>query len=263
MTTATDKKALQDLEKSLIHNSPEVEDHKRIVNVMQLVKVQFRFETFRKRVVSMNQDDLNAENMEKLSGDWYIIETQELAKVATGRIETIIKFEQFIKNNASESKDIQPFLEKFPWILEPRMTNFDREVTYSKLLKQQFPEEKLAESNRRIDFLCSNVNGEIYIIELKRPNIRLSRPEILQAREYATFLQEVRPQLKTSKIHVYLISDNIKWDRQAEDLYESLHKDGKLTVKSYTEMLEQARQYHNNFIEAQKEIESAKQQLAT
>lgn len=258
-----DKKSLQDLEKSLVKNSAEDEDPSHIASVMKAVKVQFRFETFKSHVSAMNPEEITPDSMEKLSSDWYAIETQELAKVATGRIETIDKFEQFIQSDASETKHIQPFLEKFPWILEPRMTTFDREVTFSQLLKQEFPDDKLEESNRRIDFLCSNVNGEIYIIELKRPGIKLSVNEIMQARRYATFLKEKRPQLEESKINVFLISDRTQLDREAQDAYDSFHKDGKLTIKSYTEMLEQARQYHDNFIDAQKQIEEAKSEGAS
>ncbi len=259
--SGVDKKALKDLEKSLIKNSPEEEDPKHIADIMKAVKVQFRFETFKEHVASMNQADITPDNMEKLSDDWYAIETQELAKVATGRIDTINKFEDFIKSNASETKAIQPFLEKFPWILEPRMTTFDREVSFSRILKEEYPDDKLEESNRRIDFLCANVNGEVYIIELKRPNIKISTDEILQARRYAAFLKEKRPQLQDSKVNTYLISDNTSLNREAQDLYDSLTKDGKLTIKSYTEMLEQARQYHDNFIQAQSRVEEAISEL--
>ena len=102
----------------------------------------------------------------------------------------------------------------------------------------------------------------VYIIELKRPNIHLSVDEIIQARRYAAFLKEKRPQLQESSIHTYVISDKTVLNREAQDLYDSLYKNGKLTIKSYTEMLEQARQYHDNFIDAQAKVEEAKKQTA-
>ena len=80
------------------------------------------------------------------------------------------RFEKYISANASETKIMQKFLEQFPWILDPRMTNFSREVTYSKWLHEHFPDDELETNNRRIDFLCSNNDGVVHIIELKRTN---------------------------------------------------------------------------------------------
>jgi hypothetical protein len=257
----TDKRALKSIESSLINNSPDDEDSDRIIELMKAVKTQFSFDSFKKTVIEMNQAEITVEQMEKLSGDWLNIETQELAKVATGRIQTIDKFEAFINSNYSETKFIQPFLEKFPWILEPRMTSFDREVHFSTILKQRFPDDTLDEPNRRLDFLCSDVNGDIYIIELKRPNIKIGQKEIWQALSYRSFLMKKRPELKEHQIHVYLISNNFTYDREAEDAYSSFEKDGKLTIRSYTEMLEQARRYHDNFIDAQHQIEQAKKSV--
>lgn len=260
VTSVVDKKALMDLQKSLVKNSPVDEDANHIANVMKAVKVQFRFQTFKEHVAEMEISEITTNTMEKLSNDWFAIETQELAKVATGRIDTINKFEEFIKNNASETKALQPFLEKFPWILEPRMTVFDREVTFSKILREQYPDEDLGESNRRIDFLCSNVNGEVFIIELKRPNIHLSLKEVLQTQNYRSFLLEKRPELDEQKVHVILISDNTILGREAKGIYDSLARDNKIKIRSYTEMLEQARQYHDNFIQAQDAIDDARTQ---
>ena len=71
--------------------------------------------------------------------------------------------------------------------MDPRITTFEREVTFKKILKENFPDTELEEKNRRLDFLCNLVNGELIIIELKRPRIKISLKEIRQAREYERF----------------------------------------------------------------------------
>ena len=102
----------------------------------------------------------------KFIKDWEFIEAKEMAKIAEGRINAINNFESMILENQSETKFIQPFLEKFPWILDPKINEFRREVTFAKILKETLPDENLEEQNRRIDFLCITTNNDIYILEL-------------------------------------------------------------------------------------------------
>ncbi|XRD23496.1 ATP-binding protein [Lysinibacillus fusiformis] len=255
-----DKDILMKVEKQLIANLPTHDEAQNAVALLSSFKQQFKFESFKNYVHSMNETELTIENMEKLSRDWESIEINEMAKLALGRVETIQRFENFINGNASETKVIQPFLEKFPWILEPRMSVFDREVTFKKILKENFPDEELQESNRRIDFLCSNVNGDIVIIELKRPAIKLSMKEIQQARKYERFLLDKR-QGQINSVKTYLISDRYDMDEEARDTYESHQASGKLFIKTYTELIDQAKQYHKHFIDMKEEIAITKDEL--
>lgn len=64
----------------------------------------------------MKEENLTVDEVEKITSDWEYIESKELAKVAVGRIKAIEQFEKYVNGNESESKVIQPFLEKFPWI---------------------------------------------------------------------------------------------------------------------------------------------------
>ncbi|GKV69762.1 hypothetical protein NCCP2716_22600 [Sporosarcina sp. NCCP-2716] len=252
-----DRKIVQNIENQLIKNLPTENDAKKMVALLKSLKNQFKFDTFKDYVSELNDKDITVENMQKLSQDWETIEVNEMAKLAVGRIETIRKFENFIKSNASETKFIQPFLEKFPWILEPRMTTFDREVTYSKLLKERFPDADLEEPNRRIDFICSNTNGHVIIIELKRPNTKITTKEINQAVDYSSFLREKRGEdLKSLK--TFLISNRDDLNRTEQTLYNALSKNGDLVIKTYTELLDQAKEYHKHFIQLQEDIEKTK-----
>lgn len=257
-----DVSILKKVEKQLIANLPAHGDAEQAVSLLSSFKQQFKFESFKDYVHSMHETDLTIENMERLSNDWESIEINEMAKLALGRIKTIQKFEDFINGNASETKVIQPFLEKFPWILEPRMSTFDREVTFNKILKANFPDEELNESNRRIDFLCSNVNGDVVIIELKRPAIKLSMKEIMQARKYEMFLLDKRKE-EIKSVQTFLISDRYDMDEEARDMYESHKTSGKLFIKTYTELIDQAKRYHKHFIELQEEISATKADIMT
>ena len=198
-------------------------------------------------------DSLNEEVAIKMINDWQFIEAKELAKIADGRISTINQFEKYIKNNVSETKVMQKFLEKFPWILDPRMTNFEREISYRKWLKERFPDDMLEGSNRRMDFICTNNNGMVHIIELKRPNIKISFKEIEQIAQYNEFIKSKCPDT-INEVKTILISENHNYGLGVETVVDSLRKSGDFEIKSYSDLLDQARRYHSDFIDTFDEL---------
>ncbi|MBN8193395.1 ATP-binding protein [Bacillus sp. NTK074B] len=254
-----DKLILQRFQKQLTSNVEYDESAvEKVAELMTSLKKQLHFEYFKNYVSKIADDEITLEEIEEISQDWEQIEIYEMSKIAMGRIETINRFEHFINNNASETKEIQPFLERFPWILDPRMTKFDREVTFSRILKAKFPDQELEERNRRIDFICSHVNGTVHIIELKRPNIKLSSKEINQAIDYQNFSTKTRTEI--TDIKTFLVSDNIEMNSTDEIIYNALNLQGKLTIRTYTDMLQEARHYHKQFLDAIEQISAAKEE---
>lgn len=114
----------------------------------------------------------------------------------------------------------------------------------------------MEESNRRLDFLCNLVNGELIIIELKRPRIKISLKEIRQAREYERFLLKNHKESIEKGVKTFLISDQFEMDEETKDFYSSLEQTKKLKIRSYSDLLQQARQYNKEYIDRYKEIES-------
>ena len=81
------------------------------------IKDMYGFEGFREFTAQLDEmDALKNEDAIKLLTDWDLIEAKEYAKISTGRIKTIEQFEKFVRNDASENKIIQKFLENFPWL---------------------------------------------------------------------------------------------------------------------------------------------------
>lgn len=253
-----EKPLAQKLTDAIIKNdSIDAGDAKEYIGYVQDM---FSYESFKEFTLQLDQlSVLSDERAIKLLTDWQLIEAKELAKIAEGRIRTIDQFEKYIRENASETKVIQKFLEEFPWLLDPKMSTFEREVSYSKLLKAKFPDEKLEESNRRIDFLCCNNSGVVHIIELKRPNIRIGRNEILQADDYRTYFFSLYKE-DVKEINSILISNNINLAPEAESMYESYKAGNKVSIKTYDDLLAQARRYHSEFIQRYKDIANIKEE---
>ena len=217
------------------------------------IQAMYSFEGFRQFAAKLDgMDQLGSEEAIKLLTDWEEIEAKEYAKISQGRISTIEQFEKYVRENASERDVIQKFLEEFPWLLDPKMSKFEREVTFTKLLKQTFNDNYLPESKRRIDFLCTDSNGTIHVIELKRPNIKLTTKEIQQIAEYVEFLRKQYPQ-SISVIKGFLISDNMTFENGAQTIIRGLENEG-IYVKSYSDLLAQARRYNQKLYETYSEI---------
>lgn len=241
---------------TMLANSIETDNIDSLKRILDSIKTLYKFESFQNYIAELDDEDLTVDKVEKITADWEYIESKELAKISIGRIKAIEKFERYVKNDASETKVIQPFLEKFPWILDPRITIFERELTFKRILKENFPDNQLEEKNRRLDFLCNLVNGELIIIELKRPKIKISLKEIRQAREYERFLLKNHKESIANGVKTFLISDSFEMDEETKDFYSSLEDTNKLCIKSYSDLLQQAKQYNKDYIAKYQEIKS-------
>ena len=226
------------------------------------IKGMYGFQSFRDFSQELSElDQLDNENAIKLLTDWQQIEAKESARVAIGRLETINQFERFVKENASETKVIQKFLEEFPWLLDPKMSRFDREQTYSKILKEKFPDEDKPENDRRIDFLCTNDGGFVHIIELKRPAIRISEKQLLQISQYVEFIRNHYPN-NIKQIEGYLISDRMTIDPGVQTMIDGMKTQG-IYVKSYSDLLAEARRYNKQFYDVAEQFEELSKEADT
>lgn len=187
-----------------------------------------------------------------LMDDWKAIEAKEIKGLADARIEVIKQFEKYLNTNTKEVPTLHNFLKKFSWLLDPRILEFRDEVRYSTLLKESYPDDKLDESDRRIDFLCSNALGEIlYVIEIKRSNYKIDVRALEQAYDYGAFLTDrYASETGFSKVVCYVVGGEKSSDYKFKKKEQTYIQTGEVFVKTYTELLEQSKEYHKEFIEA-------------
>lgn len=227
--------------------------------LIKYTKDSFQFEAFKELAKDLEKVDIeNPGRLLEIFKEWELIETREMAKLATGRIQTIKTFEKLIDNNALEVQEIHPFFEKFPWILDPRINMFRHEAQYVKLLKENYKESNVEEKNRRIDFLCTSVSNHRFVIEIKRPNHKINKDDISQAKDYRSFIED-RCGNSTQSAHrviAYIIGGSIgKDDRMTRDEIESMRQTDKVYVKTFSELLTDAQNYHQEFLDKYNELE--------
>lgn len=253
--TPAEKPLARKLTSAIIDNDSITSDNASIY--LGYIKDMYGFSSFKDFSTKLDEmDALKSEDAIKLLTDWTIIESKEYAKIATGRITTIEQFDKYIKDNASENKVIQKFLEEFPWLLDPKMSKFEREVTYTKLLKRQFDDSDKPEHDRRLDFLCTDNAGEIHIIELKRPRIKITEKEIQQIAEYVEFIENQFPST-VGHVQGYLISDNMTFGPGIKRMIE-MSADGGIYIKSYSDLLAEARRYNKDLYDEYIKITEAR-----
>ena len=135
---------------------------------------------------------------------------------------------------------------------------FQDEAYYSTLLKEKYPDanEKL-ESNRRIDFVCMTIANNFFIIELKRPRHKLRKKDIEQAIDYRTFIEKLHGNEPTSANFVvaYIICGERNEDRIVADMAETYSAQRLIFVRTYGELLGNARRYHQEFIDKYDEMQ--------
>lgn len=253
--TPAEKPLARKLTSAIIDNDSITSDNASIY--LGYIKDMYGFSSFKDFSTKLDEmDALKSEDAIKLLTDWTIIESKEYAKIATGRITTIEQFDKYIKDNASENKVIQKFLEEFPWLLDPKMSKFEREVTYTNLLKRKFDDSDKPEHDRRLDFLCTDNAGEIHIIELKRPRIKITEKEIQQIAEYVEFIENQFPST-VGHVQGYLISDNMTFGPGIKRMIE-MSAEGGIYIKSYSDLLAEARRYNKDLYDEYIKITEAR-----
>ena len=223
---------------------------KKAINLIKYVQDSYQFTSFKELAEEISEEGFgDPHQILQLMKEWQLIEAREFYKLAEVRLETIKKFEQYIAENAKEVPIMHDFLKQFPWLLDPRIMSFEDEVTFSKLLKDKYPDNDLEIENRRIDFLCQRFANSVFIIELKRPKGKISHKELDQALDYVDFIRTNLGNENGAQIYCYLIGERLVDTRAVQLKAQAYQKDGLVYIKTYQELLANAKMYHTEFIE--------------
>lgn len=243
----------------IILDSPDL-DIDKTEKLMNYIKDVFDDGTFKDFINTIYQKDVFTEyDLIELFRDWQIIEAKEMYKLALVRIKTIEEFEKKIAENAKEVPVMHNFLKKFPWLLDPRIHQFNDEVRYSTLLRDKFNDDTIPESDRRIDFLCVDFADTIFIIELKRPSMKANDKSLDQALEYAAFLKSKQgndPDFGRRNIKTYLVCNGLVNSETVKMKAKAYSDNGVVYVRTYEELLSAARKYHQEFIDKYNTLKS-------
>ena len=153
--------------------------------LLEVIKTNVEFQAFQDLVDDIEHSGASVLTLLKLFDDWRVIEAREHLRLSDGRLEAMEKLAEFIEKGALEVQQMQPLFEENPWLIDPTWGSVSGQTTYSKLLREQFPESiKVLQTDRRIDILGLRISSEIDVVELKRPEKTLDRNDLEQIEEY-------------------------------------------------------------------------------
>lgn len=233
-------------------------DTEKAEGLLNYVQDAFQFEAFKEFAEDVAAtEEVDSTKFIELLKEWQLVEAKELYRLSLGRISTIDELRKHIDDNSQEVPTMHQFFKHFPWLLDPRIIEFQDEVYYSSLLREEYPEKELNESDRRIDFVCTSVSNSRFIIELKRPRHTINADDMAQAEDYKSFLENhIGNTLEAaSQVVAYIVGGKRSSDRVAQSRMETYRKSGGIYVKTYGELLENAKTYHQEFIEKYEQLQ--------
>lgn len=251
-----DKSLAKKLVKAIVSNDGI--DNDKAAELTSFVKDSFQFTAFKDLAAELDDNETSNAELLNLLNEWKVIEAREMYKLAEVRIQAIKTFQENIDNDAKEVPVMHNFFVQFPWLLDPRIMNFKDEVRYSTLLREEFKDDSLPVVDRRLDFLCHNFVGQLFIIELKRPSKILSSDELEQAMEYVDFIQKHLGNENINKVSCYLIGKKLSDSSIVQRKADSYRRSGDVIVRTYDELLSAAMKYHSEFIDKYEELNKSK-----
>ena len=195
--------------------------------------------------------------------EWEIVEAKEMSRVTEGRITAIEKLQGLIERNALEVPTLRNFLKEFPWVIDPRWTLVDDEVRYSKVLRQQFRDDReMPEIDRRIDFLCVRESTNLVVVEIKRPQKKVSEAELEQIERYVAFMRDhvkktTDPEVSYQQVVGYLLCGDLVDTYMVRERRTNLER-SRIFVRRYDDLLDMVKRVHGEFIQRYGELRKRK-----
>ena len=220
-------------------------DDERMKELATYMMISFEQKVFREMVSNMDEHP-EPDMLIEMFETWDIIEAKEIHNIVKGRMDTIKQLEKLVNENAKEVPTLHSFFVKWPWIIEPTWTRWQSEVSYSDMLRKEYP-ETLEEHDRRIDFVAIGTGNTINIIELKRPDYKIRSKDLDQLTDYVEFVREQFGTHGTyNDVVGYLIAGDIHQDRVTKKRIKE-SKQSRRYIMKYVDLLSNAKIINQEF----------------
>ena len=178
------------------------------------------------------------------------------------RLEVIDRLEILKDDDNTDENDLQRLIADAPWLINPEWAPVTENQTFSSLRREfeKYYEDKTGQSislsdfqetGKRPDFVLSNQEGTVQIIEIKKPRHRLSNAEMDRIVSYydnmKAFLDDPGHSLFSKyfqDFHITVVCDNLGLTGAQRAAFEGYRSEGKLTHMDWTAFLFKSEQVH-------------------
>ena len=216
-------------------------------------------------------DDGNGAAMHTIAtilGDVKLAEAASMGQVANERINAIETVENRI-DDKSPGLEMQKILENAPWLIDPQWTVLQANQTFNNFRKgfEKWYGNKTKKpictstdrkyGGMRPDFIMLGMGGNIEIVEIKRPGQVLGDEDYARMRNYIDEMESFKNANQSMKksfpsSHLTLICDHIKLNLTTEDSYNKLVQEGRITRKTWVDLLNATKKTHEAFLQARR-----------
>ena len=208
-----------------------------------------------------------------------LAELSSFGRIAEDRLKVIDRLEILKDTDDTDENDLQRLITDAPWLINPEWAPVTENQTFSSLRREfeKYYKDKTGQSislsdfqeaGKRPDFVLSNQEGTVQIIEIKKPGHRLSNPEMDRIVTYyenmEAFLDDpghTAFRMHFADFHVTVVCDMLGLSGSPRAAFEGYRDKGRLTLMNWGAFLLKSEQVHQDFLrEAQRQRTA---QLAT
>lgn len=196
-----------------------------------------------------------------------IAELSSFGRIADDRIRVISRVEELKDDTSTVEAVFQELISQAPWLIDPQWSPISANQSFStlrsefqKYYKQQTGEDinlgDFSDPNKRPDFVLSNQDGIIQIIEIKRPFHKFGNEEMQRLDRYVeqmtNFFDEPVHEGFTKifrGFHVTLVCDEEALTGVYKRAYDGLIANERLSHISWLTFLARTRKMHEAFLQ--------------
>ncbi len=204
-----------------------------------------------------------------------IAELSSFGRIADDRVKVIKTVEQYKDDPTTLESAFQKLIAAAPWLVNPQWSPITANQSFEtlkdefiKYYKQQTGEDLdlmgFSDSDKRADFVMSNQDQVIEIIEIKRPSHSLQNDEMGRINKYAELMEQFLAEPANRdfkdlfpKFHITLVCDKLGLTGVYKSAFEGLQAKKILEYINWRTFLLRTRKMHEAFLkeaERQKKI---------
>jgi RecB family endonuclease NucS len=231
----------------------ETIDDKRLDELVEILLKAYENEHFMQLIRALKETDEAAHvEIYKLMQEWDVLEAIQVAQLVRGRVEVIHTFRRLIEAGTREKPEMQDYLKKYPWLIEPGWEMLRHEAGLDRVLLAKF-HSKTKDEHRRIDFFCLADSLRSVVVEAKRPGETIAEKELGQLKGYVDFLRDRRTNT-TDPGHAREVEGRLIYSKAARGTTPEIlrMRTDRMYVVTWDELLETAERLHREFLDVVK-----------
>ncbi|MCW3096681.1 MAG: hypothetical protein JWL77_2299 [Chthonomonadaceae bacterium] len=194
-----------------------------------------------------------------------IAELSSFGNIAADRVKVIATVEELKDNPATLEDAFQDLIEQAPWLIDPQWSPITSNQSFSTLRTEfaKYCHQRTGESftlgsftdpAKRADFVLSNQDNRIEIIEIKRPHHRFDNTEMERLVKYHDLMDEfLKANAEFAKLfpsfHLTLVCDEANLTGAYNAAFEGYISKGVLTWINWKVFLLRTKRVHQSFLD--------------